>query len=71
MNQGTIVSIRGSGIVAYFSERMSEMGNHLNDGEQGTVAVKVLTHMSQELVRGTAFALTYELAPAATRQLTP
>ncbi len=61
-NQGTIVSIRGSVIVARFPERMPAIGNRLGAGKQGTVAVEVLTHMSSELVRGIAFTLTHGLA---------
>jgi F-type H+-transporting ATPase subunit beta len=61
-NEGTIVSIRGSVIVARFPRRLPEIGAQLRAGKEGSVAIEVLTHASEELVRGIAFNLTHGLA---------
>ncbi len=60
LNQGEIVSVRGSVIDAIFPKHLPEINNLLKAGDG--VQVEVLTHLSPETVRGIAFTPTEGLA---------
>jgi F-type H+-transporting ATPase subunit beta len=54
MNRGHVVSIRGSVVDARFSEHLPELYHLLQAGEDGDVAIEVLSQRSEEVVRGIA-----------------
>ncbi len=54
LNLGEVVSVRGSVIDVHFPRRLPEIHNQLKAGEDGSVVVEVLIHLSSEIVRGMA-----------------
>ena len=60
--RGTIVSIRGSVIVAEFLEELPDIGTHLTAGPQDRVSLEVMFHLSPTLLQGIAFTFTHGLA---------
>ena len=60
-NTGTILSVRGSVIDARFPLHMPALYNRLLAGEDGNVAVEVISHLSSEVVRGIALTPTQGL----------
>lgn len=63
LNQGEVVSIRGSVIDARFPKHLPGINNLLKAGEG--VMIEVLIHLSPEMVRGIAFTPTQGLARGA------
>jgi F-type H+-transporting ATPase subunit beta len=64
-NTGTIVSVRGSVVDAWFPQRLPSYLNRLNAGEDGSVIVEVVAHLNAEVVRGIALTPTSGLARGA------
>lgn len=62
INTGTIVSVRGSVVDAYFPQRLPDLLNRLNAGENGSVVIEVVAHLNAEVVRGIALTTTSGLA---------
>lgn len=60
LNQGEVVSIRGSVVDARFPKHLPEINNLLKAGDG--VMIEVLIHLSPEMVRGIAFTPTQGLA---------
>ena len=60
--RGTIVSIRGSVIVAEFLEELPDIGTHLTAGPQDRVSLEVMSHLSPTRLQGIAFTFTHGLA---------
>jgi F-type H+/Na+-transporting ATPase subunit beta len=54
LNQGTIVSIRGSVIDVYFPNRLPDIKNQLRAGDQGNIVIEVIIHLDPKTVRGIA-----------------
>ncbi|NVM21543.1 MAG: F0F1 ATP synthase subunit beta [Desulfobacterales bacterium] len=61
-NQGTVVSVRGSVVDAYFPRELPSVFNLLRAGQDGKVAIEVEAHLSSEVVRGVALTPTRGLA---------
>jgi F-type H+-transporting ATPase subunit beta len=61
-NRGTVVSIRSSVVDARFPERLPEIHNRLNTGDEGRVVVEVMSHLDSDLVRGIALTPTQGLS---------
>ncbi len=61
-SQGTVVSVRGSVVVAHFPERLPFVNSLLRAGEDGTTAIEVQTHLNAEVVRGVSLTPTQGLA---------
>jgi len=53
-NIGTVVSVRGSVVDAYFPRRLPPLLNVLRGGDDGDIIIEVVTHLSTESVRGIA-----------------
>ena len=51
-NTGHIHSIRSSVIDAYFPEKLPDINNLLKTGKDGRVAIEVMTHLDNSVVRG-------------------
>lgn len=64
LNQGEVVSIRGSVVDARFPKHLPEINNLLKAG--GSVMIEVLIHLNPEMVRGIAFTPTQGLARGST-----
>jgi F-type H+-transporting ATPase subunit beta len=62
LNCGTIISIRGSVIDVFFPDSLPELHNLLQAGENGRIALEVMTYLSSELVRTIALSPTQGLA---------
>ncbi|PMB46376.1 F0F1 ATP synthase subunit beta [Fischerella thermalis CCMEE 5330] len=62
INTGTIVSVRGSVVDAHFPQRLPDLLNQLNAGENGSVVIEVVAHLNSEVVRGIALTTTSGLA---------
>lgn len=54
VNRGTVVSVRGSVVDARFPHHLPELYNLVLAGEDRDVAIEVLSHESEEVVRGIA-----------------
>lgn len=54
LNRGSVVGVRGSVVDARFTDRLPELYHLLRAGEEGEVAVEVLSQESAEVVRGIA-----------------
>ncbi len=52
--QGTIVAVRGSVIDIKFSNHMPALHNLLRTGPAGSIAIEVLSHLTEHVVRGIA-----------------
>ncbi len=61
LNRGTVVSIRGSVIDAYFPDRLPGIYNQLKAGDQGNVVTEVMLHLDSKTVRGIALTPTMGL----------
>ncbi|TVP65544.1 MAG: F0F1 ATP synthase subunit beta [Leptolyngbya sp. LCM1.Bin17] len=64
-NVGTVVSVRGSVVDAWFPKQLPGYLNRLNAGEDGQVVVEVVAHLSADMVRGIALTPTPGLARGA------
>jgi F-type H+-transporting ATPase subunit beta len=65
-NQGTVVSVRGSVIDAYFPKRIPSLNNILRGGKDKSIVIEVLSHLDSRTVRGIALTSTQGLAQGAT-----
>ena len=61
-NRGTVVSVRGSVVDAWFAEQLPSINNLLIAGERGEIVIEVLTHLDSHAVRGIALTPTRGLA---------
>ncbi len=61
-NQGTVVSIRGSVVDAFFPQNIPAIYNLLHTGEGGRIKIEVITHLDAQRVRGIALTPTQGLA---------
>ena len=62
VNQGSIISIRGSVVDVRFLEHLPEPNNLLKTGTNQQVALEVVTYLSSEIVRTIALTPTQGLA---------
>ncbi|MBE5231428.1 MAG: F0F1 ATP synthase subunit beta [Microcystis aeruginosa PMC 728.11] len=62
LNAGSVVSVRGSIIDVYFSQRLPELHSQLQAGEDGSVAMEVVAHLNSQLVRAISLKPTAGLA---------
>lgn len=62
MNQGTVLSVRGSVVDCRFPEKLPEIHNQLRVGEHGLTVVEVLSHLNNRAVRGISLTPTQGLA---------
>ena len=62
VNQGRILSIRGSVVDALFSDRLPESRSLLRAGKTGQIALEVMTYLNSEVVRTIALNPTQGLA---------
>jgi F-type H+-transporting ATPase subunit beta len=62
LNQGTVVSIRGSVVDARFPQKLPFVYSLLKAGDDGKIAIEVQTHLNAEVVRGIALTPTQSLA---------
>ena len=62
LNQGTVVSIRGSVVDAYFPRRLPALYNVLRTGLDESIVVEVASHLDSQTVRGIALTSTRGLA---------
>ena len=62
VNQGSIISIRGSIVDVFFPECLPESRYLLKAGDNGKVALEVMTYLSSEIVRTIALTPTQGLA---------
>ncbi len=61
-NHGSVVSVRGSVIDAYFPGKIPALYNELQAGDHGEIVIEVLTHLDSETVRGIALTSTQGLS---------
>jgi F-type H+-transporting ATPase subunit beta len=61
-NQGTVVSVRGSVVDAYFPRRLPPLYNLLKTGDEGKIVFEVINHVNSHTVRGIALTPTQGLA---------
>ncbi|HEY9651579.1 MAG TPA: F0F1 ATP synthase subunit beta [Coleofasciculaceae cyanobacterium] len=59
---GTVVSVRGSIVDAYFPQRLPTLYSQLTAGKNGGVAIEVVAHLNAKLIRGIALMPTAGLA---------
>ncbi len=64
-HRGTVLSVRGSVVDAYFPHRLPEFYNELRAGDGGRIVVEVVSHLDPETVRGVALSPTSGLARGA------
>ena len=62
INQGKVISIRGSVVDVLFSHSLPELHSLLTAGENKQVALEIMTYLSSELVRTIALTPTQGLA---------
>ncbi len=62
LNFGSVVSVRGSVIDAYFSQKLPELYTQLQAGEDNSVAIEVVTHLNSHVVRAISLKPTAGLA---------
>lgn len=62
LNQGTVVSVRGSVVDARFPRRLPALYGVLRAGDDEQIVIEVLTHLDAENVRGIALTSTQGLA---------
>jgi F-type H+-transporting ATPase subunit beta len=60
-NEGTVLSVRGSVIDAYFPNRIPSLNNILRGGKDKDIVIEVLTHLDSKTVRGIALTSTQGL----------
>ena len=61
-NIGTVESIRSSVLDIRFPKRLPRINTRLNAGEDGHIAIEVMSHVSEQVVRGIALHPTHGLA---------
>ena len=66
VNQGSIISIRGSVVDVHFLEHLPEPNNLLKTGTNQQVALEVVTYLSSKIVRTIALTPTQGLARGST-----
>ena len=54
MNQGTVLSVRGSVVQAHFPEQLPNVYNKLVTGENHSMVIEVLSHVDEDTVQGIA-----------------
>jgi F-type H+-transporting ATPase subunit beta len=59
---GTIEAVRGSVVDACFPQRIPPMFNNLKAGNEGKVAIEVVSHLDARTVRGIAVSSTWRLS---------
>jgi F-type H+-transporting ATPase subunit beta len=59
---GTVKSVRGSVVDAYFPERMPPIHNELRAGSEGNIVIEVMTHLDSGVMRGVALTSTRGLS---------
>lgn len=64
-NEGTVVSVRGSVVDAYFPGRLPEINNELRAGAEGRVVIEVSTQINSRVVRGVTLTPARNLARGA------
>lgn len=64
-NLGTVVSIKGSVVDAYFPDRLPPLHNVLETGDDSRVCVEVVSHVDSTTVRGIALTATRGLSRGA------
>jgi len=64
-NQGSVLSVRGSVIDAYFPKRLPSLNNVLRGGKDKSIVIEILTHLDSKTVRGIALTSTQGLAQGA------
>lgn len=62
INQGSVVSVRGSVVDARFLQKLPFVHSLLRAGDDGQTAIEVQTHLNAEVVRGIALTPTQGLA---------
>jgi F-type H+-transporting ATPase subunit beta len=62
VNQGKVVSIRGSVVDAHFPHCLPALYNVLQTGDEQDIIIEVITHLNDETVRGIALTSTRGLA---------
>lgn len=62
MNQGKIISIRGSVVDAAFVENLPDLYSEVRAGPRGNVIIEVAAHLDEQTVRGIALTPTQGLA---------
>jgi F-type H+-transporting ATPase subunit beta len=53
-NMGTVKSIRSSVVDIHFSGKLPSINSRLNAGENGQIAIEVMTHLDSDVIRGVA-----------------
>ncbi|NLG66544.1 MAG: F0F1 ATP synthase subunit beta [Actinobacteria bacterium] len=64
-NRGTVVSVRGSVIIARFAEELPAIDSKLVAGEDGAIIAEVVTHLSEDSVQAVALNPTQGLSRGA------
>jgi F-type H+/Na+-transporting ATPase subunit beta len=62
INQGEVISVRGSVIDARFTNALPEIDHLLIAGDDGKVMIEVMVHINSEIVRGIALTSAQGLA---------
>jgi len=62
VNEGTVITVRGSVVDAYFPERMPELRGVLRTGDDGKILIEVVTQLDAHTVRGVALVPTQGLS---------
>lgn len=60
--RGTVLSVRGSVVDAWFPDRLPEFYSELRAGDDGRIVIEVVSHVDPETVRGIALTPTAGLA---------
>jgi len=53
-NRGTVKSIRSSVVDVHFPKKLPPINSRLNAGENGQIAIEVMTHLDSDVIRGVA-----------------
>jgi F-type H+-transporting ATPase subunit beta len=61
-HQGTVTSVRGSVVDAFFPHTLPPLYNLLRTGDDNRIVIEVITHLNSEVVRGIALVPTQGLA---------
>ncbi|MBV7331647.1 F0F1 ATP synthase subunit beta [Chloroflexi bacterium TSY] len=62
MNEGKVVSVRGSVVDIAFPDHLPHLNSELRAGAQGQIVIETATHLDQQTVRGIALTPTQGLA---------
>ncbi|HOJ14689.1 MAG TPA: ATP synthase F0F1 subunit beta, partial [Deltaproteobacteria bacterium] len=65
VNRGTVVSVRGSVVDAWFPQRLPDIFNVLRTGDDNRIVIEVNTHLNANTVRGIALTPTQGLGRGA------